>query len=59
MKFDNKNIERAMGILEVEITNYIRSKGGSALQSQIQQDLGFNDGATMTTLLAVSIFQKQ
>ena len=32
-----------MDILEAEILNYIRENGGTALQSQIQYDLGFND----------------
>lgn len=41
MKFSNKKIEAAIKMLEDEIINYLKSKGGSALQSQIQHDLGF------------------
>ena len=43
MKFENPNIDKAMEMLEKEILNYIESKRGNALQSQIQNDLGFVD----------------
>lgn len=41
MKIENPNIAKAVEMLEDEILNYLKSKGGSALQSQIQHDLGF------------------
>ena len=43
MKIENQNIVKAMDMLESEIIKYIQSKGGSALQSQIQHDLGFGE----------------